>query len=143
MGQLNRDRRRSGPGREGGHRGGIRERRGNDSAAAALRAPSGPPLPLPSLSRPGRPDLAFGGRAEVEHGGRVVLRTTDPIRISRVRLILPGSATHLANFDQRSVALDIIRRTDSAVTARVPDDASPSHPAGTWPPPSTRGGPPQ
>ncbi|PWI14417.1 galactose oxidase [Streptomyces sp. Act143] len=71
-----------------------------------------------------RPDLALGSRVEVEHGGQVVLRTTDPTGISRVRLIRPGSTTHVTDFDQRSVALDITRRADTELTVSVPDDAS-------------------
>ncbi|WP_328437160.1 kelch motif-containing protein [Streptomyces sp. NBC_00444] len=71
-----------------------------------------------------RPDLALGGRTDVDHGSEVVLHTTDPAGISRVRLIRPGSATHVTDFDQRSVALDITRRAGGTLTVRVPDDAS-------------------
>lgn len=78
----------------------------------------------PYLHRGERPDLAPGGRTEVEHGNEVVLRTADPTRISRVRLIRPGSATHVTDFDQRSVALDITRRAGGTLTVRVPDDPS-------------------
>lgn len=78
----------------------------------------------PYLHRGDRPDLAPGGRTDVEHGGEVVLRTADPARISRVRLIRPGSATHVTDFDQRSVALDITRRGNGTLTARVPNDAA-------------------
>ncbi|WP_328884300.1 galactose oxidase early set domain-containing protein [Streptomyces sp. NBC_00299] len=52
------------------------------------------------------------------------MRTSDPTRISRVRLIRPGSATHVTDFDQRSVALDITRRADGTLTVRVPEDPS-------------------
>ncbi|MBC9729210.1 DUF1929 domain-containing protein [Streptomyces sp. TRM68367] len=36
----------------------------------------------------------------------------------------PGSATHVTDFDQRSVALDITRRGKGSLTVRVPDDAA-------------------
>lgn len=78
----------------------------------------------PYLHRGDRPDLTPRGRTEVEHGSEVVLRTSDPTRISHVRLIRPGSATHVTDFDQRSVALGITRRADGTLTVRVPEDAS-------------------
>ncbi|MEV7891872.1 kelch motif-containing protein [Streptomyces sp. NPDC002817] len=71
-----------------------------------------------------RPDLTLDSRVEVEHGGRIVLRTADPTHINRVRLIRPGSTTHVTDFDQRSVALEITRRAGSALTVRVPDDTA-------------------
>lgn len=36
----------------------------------------------------------------------------------------PGSATHVTDFDQRSIALDITRRAGGTPTVRVPDDSS-------------------
>ncbi len=34
----------------------------------------------------------------------------------------PGSATHVTDFDQRSVAAEITRRDGGSLTVRVPDD---------------------
>ncbi|WP_328350836.1 DUF1929 domain-containing protein [Streptomyces sp. NBC_00445] len=59
----------------------------------------------------------LGGRTDVAHGSEVVPHTTGLADISRVRLMRPGSATHVTDFDQRSVALDITRRTGGALTA--------------------------
>ncbi|WP_151478533.1 radical copper oxidase GlxA [Streptomyces albicerus] len=79
----------------------------------------------PYLHRGGhRPSLAPGGSTDVEHGTEVSLRTADPARITRVRLMRPGSATHVTDFDQRSVALDITGRGSGSLTVRVPDDGS-------------------
>ncbi|WP_328344336.1 kelch motif-containing protein [Streptomyces violaceus] len=78
----------------------------------------------PYLHQGHRPKSAPAGETEVEHGDEIVLRTADPAHVSRVRLLRPGSATHVTDFDQRSVALEFTRRGDGTLAARVPDDAA-------------------
>lgn len=36
----------------------------------------------------------------------------------------PGSATHVTDFDQRSIALSLVRHTSGSLTVRLPDDPS-------------------
>ncbi|MCX5423619.1 galactose oxidase-like domain-containing protein [Streptomyces sp. NBC_00078] len=36
----------------------------------------------------------------------------------------PGSATHVTDFDHRSVALDMVHHTSGSLTVRIPDDPS-------------------
>lgn len=80
----------------------------------------------PYLYRGERPrvEISPKGRAAVDRGDSVTLRTADADRVSRVRLMRPGSATHVTDFDQRSIALDVTKRTDGSLTVRVPEDAS-------------------
>ncbi|WP_406175851.1 galactose oxidase-like domain-containing protein [Streptomyces sp. NBC_00996] len=78
----------------------------------------------PYLFHGKRPDLQQADSTEVERGDEITLRTEDASRISRVRLLHPGSATHVTDFDQRSVALDIARRAHGSLSVRVPDDSS-------------------
>ena len=84
----------------------------------------------PYLYHGRRPALALAGDRGVRRGDRVTFRSADAGRITRMRLMRPGSATHVTDFDQRSVALDV-RRGDGTVTARIPDDRS-LVPAGWW-----------
>ncbi|MFD7815757.1 galactose oxidase-like domain-containing protein [Streptomyces sp. NPDC059785] len=76
----------------------------------------------PYLHHGKRPRLTADGDTETVRGDEIVLRTAHPADIDRVRLMRPGSATHVTDFDQRSVALDITRRTAGALTVRVPED---------------------
>lgn len=76
----------------------------------------------PSLFHGTRPALGHGGRPEAERGEEVTFDSADAAHITRIRLMHPGSATHVTDFDQRSVALDVIRRTGRSLTVRIPDD---------------------
>ncbi|WP_328934998.1 MULTISPECIES: kelch motif-containing protein [unclassified Streptomyces] len=78
----------------------------------------------PSLFHGTRPALTHGGSTEAERGKEVTFDSTDAARITHIRLMRPGSATHVTDFDQRSVALDLIRRTGRSLTVRIPDDPS-------------------
>ncbi|GGU17925.1 galactose oxidase early set domain-containing protein [Streptomyces violascens] len=69
-----------------------------------------------------RPTLG-AGPTSVRRGGSATFPTRDAARIKTARLIHPGSATHVTDFDQRSVALDV-KRTGDAVTLTVPKDPS-------------------
>ncbi|MGA5128221.1 galactose oxidase-like domain-containing protein [Streptomyces olivoreticuli] len=76
----------------------------------------------PFLYRDSRPALD-GGPQEAERGGTVTFRTSDAVHIKAARLIHPGSATHVTDVDQRSVALDI-KHAGDGVTVSVPRDPS-------------------
>ena len=75
----------------------------------------------PYLYHGRRPELAADGQRAVAHGGRLTFRTADAGRIAKMRLIRPGSATHVTDFDQRSLALRITRGHDR-LTVRIPRD---------------------
>ncbi|QKV96086.1 DUF1929 domain-containing protein [Streptomyces sp. NA02950] len=74
----------------------------------------------PSLYRRSRPRLQDGIR-QVHRGETATYATADAARIRTARLIHPGSATHVTDVDQRSIALDI-RRGRRSVTVTVPKD---------------------
>ncbi len=74
----------------------------------------------PSLYRTSRPRL-HGGARQVHRGHTVTYTTAQAARIRTARLIHPGSATHVTDVDQRSVALDL-RRGRKSVTVTVPKD---------------------
>ncbi|MFJ4790752.1 galactose oxidase-like domain-containing protein [Streptomyces sp. NPDC088794] len=78
----------------------------------------------PYLFHGARPRFDLAGRNRADRGDALTLRSADAARITRVRLMRPGSATHVTDFDQRSVALDVIRRTGGSLTVRIPDDPS-------------------
>ncbi|MEU9191623.1 galactose oxidase early set domain-containing protein [Streptomyces hundungensis] len=74
----------------------------------------------PYLYRAHRPALGAGPHS-AQRGESITFRTADTDRIRTARLIHPGSATHVTDFDQRSVALDV-RRTSDTVTLTLPKD---------------------
>ncbi|AGP55576.1 kelch motif-containing protein [Streptomyces rapamycinicus] len=74
----------------------------------------------PSLYGTSRPRLHRGAR-QVHRGHTVTYTTSQAAQIRTARLIHPGSATHVTDVDQRSVALDI-RRGRKSVTVTVPKD---------------------
>ncbi|MGQ4383470.1 radical copper oxidase GlxA [Streptomyces sp. SAS_270] len=78
----------------------------------------------PYLFHGKQPDLQQPDSTEAKRGDEITLRTEDASRISRIRLLHPGSTTHVTDFDQRSIALDITHRTNGSLTVRVPDDSS-------------------
>ncbi|MEV6940787.1 kelch motif-containing protein [Streptomyces sp. NPDC051172] len=78
----------------------------------------------PYLFHGARPRLQHDGTTDVPLGDEVTLRTPDAARITRVRLMRPGSATHVTDFDQRSVALKVVRHTDGSLAVRIPGDPS-------------------
>jgi hypothetical protein len=78
----------------------------------------------PYLFHGDRPRLQHAGRSESERGDEVTLGSADAGRITRVRLMRPGSVTHVTDFDQRSVALMVVRHTRASLTVRIPDDPS-------------------
>ncbi|WP_329468468.1 galactose oxidase early set domain-containing protein [Streptomyces sp. NBC_01431] len=76
----------------------------------------------PYIYRDTRPRLG-PGPVSGQRGQSTAFPTPDAARIQSVRLIHPGSATHVTDFDQRSVALDF-KRTGDSITVTVPNDRS-------------------
>ncbi len=68
-----------------------------------------------------RPSLD-GGPSRVRRGTSVFFPAADAASVTAARLIDPGSATHVTNVAQRSVALDL-RRTAGGVTLSIPRSA--------------------
>ncbi|WAP56257.1 kelch motif-containing protein [Streptomyces sp. S465] len=77
----------------------------------------------PYLFHGSRPELADTGPRAVKLGAKATYRTADASQIVKMRLIRPGSFTHVTNVEQRSIALDF-RRTKDGVTVRLPEESS-------------------
>ncbi|OEV10241.1 kelch motif-containing protein [Streptomyces nanshensis] len=79
-----------------------------------------------------RPELADAGRGgkTVRLGGTAAFRSKDAASIKKMRLIRPGSFTHVTNVEQSSVALKF-KKTADGVTVRLPEDPS-LVPPGWW-----------
>ena len=79
-----------------------------------------------------QPQLESAGqdRRTLDPGDRITFRSKDAASIKRMRLVRPGSFTHVTNVEQSSVALDF-KRSGDKLTATVPDDAS-LVPPGWW-----------
>lgn len=76
----------------------------------------------PYLFHGRRPHLKLKGSSDINRGDEIAFGLPDAAGIGRVRLMRPGSVTQGTDFDQRSVALDITRRTSGSLTVHVPDD---------------------
>ncbi|GHH85238.1 hypothetical protein GCM10018793_52460 [Streptomyces sulfonofaciens] len=77
----------------------------------------------PYLYHGHRPRLAVDGSATVRRGGRVAFRSPNASDIATMRLMRPGSATHVTDFDQRSVALTA-HRSAGRLSVAIPEDRS-------------------
>ncbi|MBI0299869.1 DUF1929 domain-containing protein [Streptomyces sp. PRKS01-29] len=77
----------------------------------------------PYLFRDSRPKLADAAPRTVKLGGKTTYRTAYASAITKMRLIRPGSFTHVTNVEQRSIALDFTRTKDG-VTVTLPKEAS-------------------
>ncbi|WP_415949222.1 galactose oxidase-like domain-containing protein [Streptomyces sp. KLOTTS4A1] len=62
-----------------------------------------------------------GGERTVRLGATVAYESEDPQAIDRMRLLRPGSFTHVTNVEQRSIALDF-ERTDGGVEVTLPEN---------------------
>ncbi|MGY1435931.1 radical copper oxidase GlxA [Streptomyces reniochalinae] len=73
-----------------------------------------------------QPDLRDAGesRRTVAAGDRVSFRSKDAGSLKKLRLVRPGSFTHVTNVEQSSVALKMTRSGDGKVTTTIPDDPS-------------------
>ncbi|WP_030416286.1 kelch motif-containing protein [Streptomyces sp. NRRL S-1448] len=81
----------------------------------------------PYLFRPSRPQLVDTGPAPrtVRLGGTATYRAPHAAAIRKMRLIRPGSFTHVTNVEQRSVALDFhVTKGGDGVTVTLPSDPS-------------------
>ncbi|MCZ9338318.1 galactose oxidase early set domain-containing protein, partial [Streptomyces sp. TRM76130] len=67
-----------------------------------------------------RPALK-GGPRTVDANHRVTYRTDHPDRIAEARLMRPSAVTHTTDVEQRSIALDVVKK-GKAVTFTVPED---------------------
>ena len=76
----------------------------------------------PYLFHGARPTLTAGPDT-LARGSSADFSSPDAANIATARLIRPGAATHVTNVEQRSVALDVVRK-DGAVTVRVPPEQS-------------------
>ena len=54
----------------------------------------------------------IAGPDRIARGERAAFTTSDPSRIARVRLVRPGTSTHVTNIEQRSVAVPFTRTGD-------------------------------
>lgn len=77
----------------------------------------------PYLFRDSRPKLTDTAPRTVKPGAKATYRTAHASAITKMRLIRPGSFTHVTNVEQRSIALDFTR-TEDGVTVTLPKDAS-------------------
>ncbi|MEU9114165.1 kelch motif-containing protein [Streptomyces sp. NPDC048483] len=77
----------------------------------------------PYLFRDSRPQLTDPGPRTVPLGGRVTYGTRHGATITKMRLLRPGSFTHVTNVEQRSIALDFTKTADG-VTVTLPTDPS-------------------
>ncbi|MGW7658430.1 galactose oxidase-like domain-containing protein, partial [Streptomyces tendae] len=73
----------------------------------------------PYLFRDSRPKLTDTAPRTVKLGGKTTYRTAHASAITKMRLIRPGSFTHVTNVEQRSIALDLTRTKDG-VTVTLP-----------------------
>ncbi|WP_149562582.1 kelch motif-containing protein [Streptomyces cacaoi] len=73
-----------------------------------------------------QPDLKDVGqsRKTLSLGDRVSFRSKDADRIEKLRLVRPGSFTHVTNVEQSSVALKMKKSADGTLSTAIPDDAS-------------------
>ncbi|MET7765609.1 kelch motif-containing protein [Streptomyces sp. NPDC005393] len=79
----------------------------------------------PYLHRGSRPQLDDIAPRTVKRGAEAAYRTSYAAAIRKVRLIRPGSFTHVTNVEQRSIALDFTRTKDgTGITVTVPKDSS-------------------
>ncbi|WP_052867032.1 radical copper oxidase GlxA [Streptomyces niger] len=77
----------------------------------------------PYLFHGTRPELKAAGPTTVKLGGTATFRSARGGSVKKLRLIRPGSFTHVTNVEQRSVALDFTTKGDT-VTATLPKDPS-------------------
>ncbi len=75
----------------------------------------------PYLYRGSRPALT-DGPTTIARGGTAEFPTPDPASLATAKLIRPSAVTHTTDVDQRSVALDIVRK-DRAISLTVPTQA--------------------
>ncbi|MFJ8671386.1 galactose oxidase-like domain-containing protein [Streptomyces sp. NPDC093589] len=77
----------------------------------------------PYLFRDSRPALKDPGPKTVALGGTATYRSAHASAIKKMRLMRPGSFTHVTNIEQRSIALDFTTTKDG-VTVTIPKDPS-------------------
>ncbi|MEU9121753.1 kelch motif-containing protein [Streptomyces sp. NPDC048506] len=79
----------------------------------------------PYLFRSSRPELTDTAPRTVPLGGTATYRAPHAATIKKMRLLRPGSFTHVTNVEQRSVALDFtVAKDGNGVTVTLPKDPS-------------------
>jgi hypothetical protein len=73
-----------------------------------------------------QPDLRDVGRSRktLSLGDRVSFKSEDAAKLKKLRLVRPGSFTHVTNVEQSSVALKMKKSADGTVRTTIPDDPS-------------------
>lgn len=79
----------------------------------------------PYLYRKSRPELTGGGTKTLSLGDRATYGSPHATGIKKMRLMRPGSFTHVTNIEQRSIALDFtVAKDGKGVTVTLPKDPS-------------------
>lgn len=79
----------------------------------------------PYLYRKSRPELTGGKTGTLSLGDRATFGAPHASAIKKMRLMRPGSFTHVTNIEQRSIALDFTATKDGkGVTVTLPKDPS-------------------
>ncbi|GAA2608263.1 kelch motif-containing protein [Streptomyces tubercidicus] len=79
----------------------------------------------PYLYRKSRPELTGGKTGTLSLGDRATFGAPHASAIKKMRLMRPGSFTHVTNIEQRSIALDFTAAKDGkGVTVTLPKDPS-------------------
>ncbi|MFI0717074.1 galactose oxidase-like domain-containing protein [Streptomyces inhibens] len=79
----------------------------------------------PYLFRKSRPELTGPGSRTIPLGGSAAYSSPQASAIKKMRLIRPGSFTHVTNVEQRSIALDFTAtKGGDGVTVTLPKDPS-------------------
>ncbi|MFI2258555.1 radical copper oxidase GlxA [Streptomyces tubercidicus] len=79
----------------------------------------------PYLYRKSRPELTGGKTGTLSLGDRAIFGAPHASAIKKMRLMRPGSFTHVTNIEQRSIALDFTATKDGkGVTVTLPKDPS-------------------
>ncbi|MFE6741245.1 radical copper oxidase GlxA [Streptomyces tubercidicus] len=79
----------------------------------------------PYLYRKSRPELTGGKSGTLSLGDRATFGAPHASAIKKMRLMRPGSFTHVTNIEQRSIALDFTATKDGkGVTVTLPKDPS-------------------
>lgn len=82
----------------------------------------------PYLNKEGKeqPDLQDVGKSRktLSLGDQISFRSKDAAKLKKLRLVRPGSFTHVTNAEQSSVALKMRKGADGELTTTIPDDPS-------------------
>ncbi|MBO8194078.1 DUF1929 domain-containing protein [Streptomyces oryzae] len=83
-----------------------------------------PPYLHQGKRQPELRDAGGGSARTLPPGGRLSFKSKDAASLKKLRLVRPGSFTHVTNVEQSSVALKLKKSRDGRVTTTIPDDPS-------------------